>query len=67
MGSNNSTSVTVKHNGTTSTSTFLQCLFTQYLHEVTITILCLQPFLQIYVHEDALRHLYEDPYTVIHL
>ena len=63
MGSSNSTSVSVKHNGTTSTSTFLQCLFTQYLHEVVITILCLQPFLQMYVHEDALRHLYEAPYT----
>ena len=57
----------MKHNGATSTSTFRQCLFIQYLHKVVITILCLQPFLQMYVHEDALRHLYEDPYTVIHL
>ena len=35
------TSMSVKHNGTTNTSTFLQCLFVQYLHEVVITILCL--------------------------
>ena len=67
MGSSNSTSVSVKHNGTTSISTFQQCLFTQYLHEVVVTILCLQSFLQMHVHEEALRHLYKDPYTVIHL
>ena len=67
MGSNNSPSVSVKHNGKTCTSTFLHCLFAQYLHKVVITNLCLQPFLQIYVHGDALRHLYEDPYTVLHL
>ena len=67
MGSSNSTRVSVKHNGTTSTSTFLQCLFTQYLHKVAITILCLEQFLQMYVHEDALRHLYKDPYPVINL
>ena len=67
MGSSNSTGVSVKHNETTSTSTFLQCLFTQYLHKVAITILCLQLFLQINVHADALRHLYKDPHTVIHL
>ena len=67
MGLSNSTRVSVKHNRTTSTSTFLQCLFTQYLHKVIITILCLQPFLQMDVHEDSLRHLYKDPSTVIHL
>ena len=65
--SSNSTSVSVKHNGTTSTSTFLQCLFIQYLHKVVITILCLQPFLPMSVHEDTLRHLYKDIYTVISL
>ena len=67
VGSSNSTSVSMKHNGTTSTSTFLQCLFIQYLHKVVITILCLQPFLLISVHEDTLHHLYKDIYTVIHL
>ena len=41
--------------------------FTQYLYEVVTTILCVQLFLQMYVHDDALRHLYEDPYTFIHL
>ena len=61
MGSSNSTSVSVKHNRTTSRSTFLQCLFTQYLHEVVITILRLQPFLQMYVQDDTLHHLYETP------
>ena len=30
MGSSNSTRVSVKHNGTTSTSTFLQCFFTLF-------------------------------------
>ena len=67
VGSSNSTSVCVKHNGTTNTRTFLQCLFVQYLHEVVITIVCLQPFLPMSVHEDTLCHLYEDIYTVIHL
>ena len=47
MRSSKSTSVSVEHNGTTSTNTFLQCLFTQYLQEVVITILCLQLFLQL--------------------
>ena len=67
VGSSNSTRLSVKHNGTTSTSTFLQCLFTQYVHKVIITILCLQPFLPMAVYEDALRHLYKDIYTAIHL
>ena len=41
MGSNNSTSVSAnKHTGLTSTSTFLQGLFLQYLHKAVITILC---------------------------
>ena len=63
----NSTSVCVKQNGTTNTSTFIQCLFVQYLHKVVITILCLQPFVLMSLHEDTLRHLYKDIYTVIHL
>ena len=67
MGSSNSTRVSVKHNGTTSTSTFLQCLFTQYLHEAVITILCLQISLTVSVHDDILHHLYEGISTVVHL
>ena len=67
VGSSNSTGVCVKHNKTKNTSTFLQCLFVQYLHKVVITILYLQPFVPMSVHEDTLRHLYEDIYTVIHL
>ena len=41
----NSTSLSVKHNESTSTDTFLRYLFTQYLHKVLTTILHLQPFL----------------------
>ena len=51
VGSSNSTGLCVKHNKTTNTSIFLQCLFVQYLHEVLITILCLQPFLTVSVHK----------------
>ena len=50
--SNNSTSVSMT--GLTSTSTFLQCLFLQYLHKTIITILCL-------------RHLYKGISTVVYL
>ena len=50
--SSNSASVSV--NGLTSTGTFLQGLFLQYLHKTIITILCL-------------RHLYEGIYTVVYL
>ena len=57
----------MKHTGTTSTSTFLQGLFLQYLHKVVITILCLQPSLTVSVHKDILHHLYEGISTVIHL
>ena len=67
VGSSNSTGVYVKHNTTINTSTFLQCLFVQYLHEVVITILCLQPSLTVSVHKDILHHLYEGIYTVVHL
>ena len=50
VGSSNSTNVSMKHNGATSTSTFLQCLIIQYLHKVVNTILCLQPFLPMSVY-----------------
>ena len=67
MGSSNSTRVSVKHNGTTSTSTFLQCLFTQYLRKAVINILCLQPSLTVSVHDAILHHLYEGISTVVQL
>ena len=55
MESSNSTIVSVNnHTGLTSTSTLLQGLFLQYLHETIITILCL-------------RRLYEDISTIIYL
>ena len=66
-GSSNSTIVSVKHNVTTSTGTFLQCMFTQYLHKAIITILCLQPSLTVSVHDAILHHLYEGISTVVHL
>ena len=62
-----STRVSVKHNGTTSTSTFLQCLFTQYLCEAVITILYLQPSLTVSVHGAILHHLYEGISRVVQL
>ena len=65
--SRKSTSVYVKYTGTTSTSTFLQGLFLQYLHKTVITILSLQPSLPMSVHDNILRHLYKDIYTVVHL
>ena len=57
----------MKHTGTTSTRTFLQSLFLQYLHKAVITILYIQPSLPVSVHEDILRHFYEGIYTVTHL
>ena len=57
VGSSNSTSVSLKHTGTSTLSTFLQGLFLQYLHKAVITILCLQPSLPVSAHEDILRHL----------
>ena len=41
-GSKNSTSVSVT--GLTSTSTFIEGLFIQYLHKAVITIFCLRHF-----------------------
>ena len=42
-------------------------MFTQCLHEVVITVLCLQPFLPMSVHKNNPHHLYEDIYTAIHI
>ena len=67
MRSKKSTDVSVKHTGTTSTSTFLQGLFLQYLHKAVVTILYLQPSLPMSIHEDILRHLYKGIYMVVHL
>ena len=57
----------MKHTGTTSTSTFLQGLFIQYLHKAVITSLGLQPTLTVSVHEGNIYHLYKGIYTVVHL
>ena len=70
MGSYKSTSASVKHTGTTSTHTFLQCLFLQYLHKAVITILCLQPSLTVSVHKrystpSLRRHLHGCIFTII--
>ena len=52
VGSCKSTSISMKYNGTTNTSTFLQGLFLLYLHEAVITILCLQLSLRVSVRKD---------------
>ena len=67
MGPSKSTSISVKHNGTTNTSTFLQGLFPMYLHKVVITILCLQLSLTVYIHKDISYHLYKGISTIVHL
>ena len=67
VGSCKSTSTSLKHAGTTSTSTFLQYLCLQHIHKAVITILCLQPSLTVSVHENVLHHLYKDISTVVHL
>ena len=67
MESSKSTSVSVKHTGTTSASTFIQGLFLQHLHKAVFTILCLQTSLPVSVHVDILRHLYKGISTIVHL
>ena len=49
----------------TSTSTFLQGLLLQYLHEAVITIVCLQVSLPVSLHNNILHHLYKGIYTVV--
>ena len=59
-GSNKSTSVSViKPTKITSTSTFLQGLFLQYLHEGENTTVTLQPSVPLSIHNDVLRYFYE--------
>ena len=68
VGSSNFTRISVnKHTGITSTSTSLQDLFLQYLHKTIMTILCLQTFLLVSLHEDILRYLYNGISTNVHL
>ena len=62
-----STSISVKHNGTTNTSTSLHGLFLTCLHEAIITILCLHLCLTVYVHKDISYYLYKFISTVVHL
>ena len=51
--------------GITNTSTFLQSLFLQYVHKAVITIVCLQSYLPVSLHDNILRHLYEGISTVV--
>ena len=58
-----STSISVKHNGTTNTSTSLHALFLMCLYETAITILCLHMSLTIYLNlrlykVNSYNHLY---------
>ena len=66
-GSSKSTSISVKHDRTIDTSTFLQGLFLMYLYVALITILCLQLSLTVYVHKDTTHHLYEGFSAVVHI
>ena len=67
VGPSKSTSISVKHNGTKNTRTFLQGLFPIYLHKAVITVLCLQLSLTVYMHKDIPCHLYKGISTVVHL
>ena len=67
VGSSKSTSISMKYNETTNTSSFLQGLFLLYLHKTVITILCLQLSLTVSVHKDIRHHLYKGISTIVHL
>lgn len=68
VGSSKSTSVfVIKLTGISSTSTFLQGLFLQYLHEVKNIIVTPQLPLLVSLHDDVLHHLYEGIYMVVSL
>ena len=62
-----STSISVKHNGTTNTSISLHGLFIMCLYEAVIAILCLHLSLTVYRHKDISYYLYEGISTVVHL
>ena len=62
-----STSLSVKHNETTYTSTSLHGLFLMYLYEAIITILCLHLSLTVYINKNISYYLYEGISTVAHL
>ena len=57
----------INSNGITNTCTFLQSLFLQHLHEAVMSIVCLQPYLLVSLHEDILRDLYKGFSTVVYL
>ena len=67
VGSSKSTSISMKYNGTTNTSTRLQGLFLLYLQKAAITILCLQLSLTVSVRKDIQHNLYKGISTVVHL
>ena len=52
MRPSKSTSISMKHNGTTNTSTSLHGLFLTCIYETVITILCLHMTLTVYMHKD---------------
>ena len=61
------TSISVKHNETTNTSTSLHGLFLMCLYEAVMTILCLHLSLMVYIHKDISYYLYQGISTVVHL
>ena len=68
LGSNKSTSVSmIKQTKITSTSTFLQGLFIQYLHKTVNTIVYLQPSVSVSLHDNILHHLYKGISMVVSL
>ena len=62
-----STSISVKHNGTTNTSTSLHGLFLMCLYEAVIALVCLHLSLTVYMHKDISFYLYEGVSTVVYL
>ena len=66
-GPNKSTSISVNHNGTTNTNTFLHGLFLMYLHKAIIIILCIRLSLTIFMYEDIPYHLYKGIFKVVHI
>ena len=64
---NKPTSISVKHNGTTNTSTSLHSLLIMCLYETIITILCLHLSLTVYMHKNISYYFYKGISMVVHL
>ena len=68
MRSSKSTSVSmIEPTGITSTITFLQGFFLQYLHKVVNTVMSVQTSLQVSLHDNILHHLYKGISMVVSL